>query len=111
MNYLPEAVAALRVINSVVIILPHGDKVGVGVGLAITLCEAVQVCRKRPHHPQYEETYTCSDHAIESEGLCRARSQGFIPGRVRRRYSQVHRCRAHPKRLGQPGLTDSVRSS
>jgi hypothetical protein len=48
MEHLPKAITALRVIKGFVSILPHGDKVGVGVELAITLCETIQVRRKCP---------------------------------------------------------------
>jgi hypothetical protein len=47
MNHLPEAVVALRIVNGLVGVLPFGDKLGAAVGLAIGLCEAIQVRRQR----------------------------------------------------------------
>jgi hypothetical protein len=46
MSYLPTAIAALHIVNSLASILPLGEKVGVGVEAAIALCEAIQVRRK-----------------------------------------------------------------
>jgi hypothetical protein len=46
MSYLPGTIAALHIVNSLVSVIPFGEKVGVGVEAAITLCETIQVRRK-----------------------------------------------------------------
>jgi hypothetical protein len=57
----------------------------------------------------YDNAYTCPDHAIQSRGLCRARSKGVIPSRVCREHAPEGRRCAHPEYLGQSGLPDKVR--
>jgi hypothetical protein len=46
MSYLPGTIAALHIVNSLVSVIPFGEKVGVGVEAAIALCETIQVRRK-----------------------------------------------------------------
>jgi hypothetical protein len=48
MSHLPEAIAVLYVLNSLVSVIPFGDKVGVGVEAAIALCQTVQVRCEKP---------------------------------------------------------------
>jgi hypothetical protein len=43
MSYLPGTIAALHIVNSLVSVIPFGEKVGVGVEAAIALCETIQV--------------------------------------------------------------------
>jgi hypothetical protein len=110
MNHLSEAIAALRIVNGLVGVLPFGDKLGAGVGLAIGLCEAIQV-RRNGLCTHDERTHTCPDRAIQSGVLRRARSEGFIPARVRRACPPESRRCAHPEHLSQLGFINTVRSS